>query len=929
MTVPPEQNPLAAGEQSIALRMAAARAAAGEGLRAGRDGVELARTLTADVEAIVVQLAASRFADAALGVSSGVALLATGGFGRREFAPHSDLDLVLLCAESPGPRVVAFAQTILYPLWDAKIDAGHAVRSVQEALELPASDLTAATALLDARFLVGDRGLADHFLAMFAAKVAGSSPGSFVARLQAEQKTRHSRFGDTIFLLEPDLKNGPGGVRDLCAGRWAALARFGTGNPRVLHSLGEMSARQAAAFEAAREWQLRVRCALHLVAGRRQDQLRFDFQEKLAPLLYGDALLYDDASLPAGDIRPAVAPAVEALMHAFQLHAKTIRRETQRLLLRAAANPAHKPRVVPVVIPPASPSGPPAPVSGAARQLNEHLDENFVLSDGELEFAAANVLEKKPSLAFRLFQVAIVLDVPISLRTADHVAELAAHQGAALRADAESARRFLDVLTSTADKATPSRLEQMHDLGLLGALMPEWQPVAGRVQHDLYHVYTVDQHSLYAVAMCKALARGEHIDEHPLPTQEMEIVGASVPLYLATLLHDIGKPLGRNHSATGAAVGKTIAVRLGLSEADVARVEFLIRHHLTMGLTSQRRDMDDPGLVERFAAVCGDESALHQLFLVTFCDLVSVGPRNLTSWKYELLRELFRRTLTFMSRGADVLKADRAAMVRRRQRQTAHKLGETGEASPLTALLDSFPERYFMENTVGRIAAHLTLIRERKGAVAMQIRHEPALEQSELVLVSEDVPGFLAKVAGVLFANRIDILEAAIYSRHALVGVGQRKGEAVDIFRIRKAGGGAVTDEARLASIQKNLEEVLTGRTTAEALLAARPVSSSPFGRIKPEVPPTEVKVDNDSSQEFTILDIFTQDRPGVLYTIARVLHESGLDIQWSKVATEADRVADIFYVRDKLAGGKIRDLGRLDELRAALKQALPKSDAR
>src|SRR5688572_9753574 len=282
-------------EASIAARMAAARAHAAAGLRAGRSGVELAEELTAEVETMVVDLVTHHLERAGPGASPGIAVLATGGFGRREFAPCSDLDLVFLCAEAPDAALEELAGSILHPLWDAKIDAGHAVRSLSDALELPATDLTAATALLDARFLAGNLGLSDKFLALYGGKVAGSSPDGLVSRLRAEQRARHSRFGDTIFLLEPDLKNGPGGLRDLCAGRWAALARFGTGNPRALEGLGEMSARQAAALEAAREWLLKVRIALHLAAGWRQDPLRFDLQEQIAPILYGDV------RLPSGD----------------------------------------------------------------------------------------------------------------------------------------------------------------------------------------------------------------------------------------------------------------------------------------------------------------------------------------------------------------------------------------------------------------------------------------------------------------------------------------------------------------------------------------------------------------------------------------------------------------------------------------------------
>jgi [protein-PII] uridylyltransferase len=720
-----------------------------------------------------------------------------------------------------------------------------------------------------------------------------------VARLRSEQRARHSRFGDTVFLLEPDLKNGPGGLRDLCAGRWAALARFGTGAPRALQDLGEMSARQAASLEAARDFLLKMRVAVQLAAGRRQDQLRFDLQEKIASLLYGHV------RVPPGDIRPAVAPAVEALMHQFQRHAKAVIRESERLLQRASADPRHQPRTMPVAL------GSPAEV-----------DPSFELRDGVLEVKDPKVFVRQPSEMIRIFSASVELDVPVGLQTSDLIAEQAGNHGSALREDPWAGDRFLELVADVRDRGTPSRLEQMQDLGLLAALMPEWEPVTGRVQHDVYHVYTVDQHSLYAVALMKALARGEHIDQHPMPSQEVRAVERPVPLYLATLLHDVGKPLGRNHSVKGAVVAAAIATRLGLSIEDVRRVELMVREHLLMGHTSQRRDLSDPALIGIFARTCGDEEGLRELFLLTFCDLESTAPGNLTSWKNELLLELFQRTSVFMRRGPDLLTAERAQLLRRRQRQAAQHLGEDLDAPGVAPLFASLPERYFMENSVGRIAKHLRLLRERKGSCALDVRHQPRRGYTELVLIADDVPGLLAKFTGVLFANRIDILDAAIYSREPTTKGG--RGEALDIFRISRGPEGAVTDPARIDAIRRDLEAVLEGRTTVEALVASRPVGPSLYARAKPEVPSTEVKIDNDISRDFTVIDVFTEDRPGVLYNIARTLHEQGLDIHRSKVGVEADRVADIFYVRDNATNQKILEPRRLEELAVALKRALP-----
>src|SRR5215831_16536239 len=379
-TVPHESSAVNAGpsgrlgrmSNSIAQRFAAAREQAADAVRSGGDGVSVAREMARAVDAIVSDVSGPEVARCA----TPVAILATGGFGRSELAPYSDLDLLVLCAERPGGEVQALAEAILYPLWDAKVDAGHAVRSFDQALALPATDLAAATALLDARYLTGDRGLAEQFLAEFKQRIAATAAEDFVARLRAEQRARHSRFGDTIFLLEPDLKNGPGGMRDLCVGRWAAMARFGTGDPTAL--------------QAALEWLLRVRIAMHAAAGRRQDQLRFALQEAIAPVLC------PDARDTGGVIRPAVHPAVETLMHQYHAHAKLVRNETERLLQRATAREGRR-RITSKLM---------AVGSLAA-------DPSFVLREGGLEAIDDRIFERKPSEMLRIFQVAIAFDLPM------------------------------------------------------------------------------------------------------------------------------------------------------------------------------------------------------------------------------------------------------------------------------------------------------------------------------------------------------------------------------------------------------------------------------------------------------------------------------------------------------------------------------------
>jgi len=893
---------------SAARERAAAAARAGGIVPGTNVGMEAARALSADVGAIIIDVAGPELAKC----KTPVAIFATGGFGRAELAPFSDLDLLVLCAKTPGGDVQKLSEAILYPLWDAKVDAGHAVRAYDQALALPANDLAAATALLDARFLIGDRALADKFLGAFRARVAKTAAEDFVARLRAEQKERHSRFGDTIFLLEPDLKNGPGGLRDLCVGRWAAQARFGTSDPKQLLEQGVMTGRLAAAFTAASEWLMRTRILMHATAGRRQDHLRFALQEAIAPILYPEARDH------GGVIRPAVHPAVEALMHQYHAHAKLIRNETERLLQRATARDDKRRKTKPVFM-----------LAGGKAP-----DPNFVVRDGALEPLDPTIFESKPSEMVRIFQVAIGLDVPLALRTREQLGELAASRPELLREDVETGRRFVEICCDPRDRANPSRLEQMQDLGLLAAIMPEWEPSTGRVQHDIYHVYTVDQHALYAVGRLHALQRGDHAAAFPVPSETVREVTRPVALAIGTLLHDVGKPYGSPHSEIGAGIAVTICRRLGIDEEDIQRIDFLVRQHLVMGQMSQRRDLEDLGMISDFGAVCGDEERLRELYLLTFCDLASVAPDAMSSWKETLLAELYTRTLAFLRRGPDLLHAEREEIVAERQRGAARLLGEplpqagAGGDSTLQRLFAGFPSRYFAENVDTRVAAHVRLMRarhEQQKSSLIDISHDTRLGMTELVLSAADTPGLLAEVAGVLYANRIEVVDAAIYSRQPADM--SESPEALDVFRVRDSMGRPVTQEARWTKVRDDLEAVVSGRIKAEILVAGRPRTESVASWKTPAVP-TECKIDNIVSRDFTVVEVITEDRPGVLYAIARALYVAGLDIHRSKIATEANRAIDVFYVRDKATMDKIVDPERQASLRESLLALLAGNEA-
>ncbi len=633
----------------------------------------------AELSAIYDRALAERFTAAAAGASAPLALVATGGWARRELAPYSDIDFIVL-HDRDDAAAKQVADRLLYPLWDDKLAVGHQVRDARGAARLARGDLATATALLDARHIAGDRRLTAELVRATQSAVApGGNPNDLIAVLADEQRGRHDRFGASLYLLEPNLKQGIGALRDLATALWAAQARWASPRPdrdppgadalvAALVGLGHLTRRQGDVLVHARAFQLRIRALVQLAARRRFDQLTFEIQEAIAPRLYPDARAGE------GDIRSAVGPAVELLMRDYYVHARGVVQVAERLLDSARVPSRRRPRIATV-------------------------DASFITWNGELAIRDPRLFVERPSEMVRLFRVAVGERVDVYGHTRELIAETIARTtpvGAPVGTDPIARRLLLDALLDLRDAGQPSALELMHQVGILSAVMPEWAPCTARVQHDLYHVYTVDQHQLYAVAMQKKLARGEYAAEHPTATELWREVTQPGPLLLATLLHDVGKPLGKGHAEKGAIVAGAVARRLGMTEADAELVEFLVRQHLTMSHLSQRRDLADPDVVERFAEKVGDEAHLVTLYLLTLCDTAMTAPNNLSAWKDELLRDLVLRTRAHF----------RGRAVETRELDARTKAIELVDDPVASAVVDAFDPQLFTQLTPRQVARH-------------------------------------------------------------------------------------------------------------------------------------------------------------------------------------------------------------------------------
>lgn len=866
-------------------------------LRRGRvdEPIELLRQLADDMDQLITAL----FFEA-VPAQARAALVALGGYGRRELYPYSDVDLLILIGQGEELKSDELVARTLYPLWDAELSVGHAVRTVDETLELAAEDLTLCTSLLDARMLGGDEGL---FFALQAGAhrefFANDRVNGFVGALVEERERRHKRFGETVFLLEPDIKGGQGGLRDVNTALWAAKARFGIKDLDELSSVAGATERQESALLDARRLLRRLRLEMHLEAGRAQDRLLFAIQESLA------TKLFPQEEIPGiRDRVSAVTPAVERLMHAYYRAARDVVLETEGVLQRCCV-----------------PEGGDPP---GKRQIDDH----FCAVGSDLLSEDPERFWDQPAQMLRAFELAHTHDLRIGRSLQDALAEAAAAgPGAQLLADGRAADLWRRLLVARERPGHRTLIERMHDLGLLNALIPEFEPCTGRVQHDLYHVYTVDQHSLYVVGLLKSLRR-EPVRPEPLFGLARELIGELEEvesLFLAALLHDVAKPLGSGHAEKGARIAAGVAARLGLEIAQQREVVFLVRQHLTMPHLSQRRDLSDPQVVGSFADLVGNVDRLKRLYLLSIADTAMTGPGNLTEWKATLMNELLQRTRDWLDREDPHAETVAGPSVETRRRELVDLLaGRWGERAE--RLVRRLPDDLFSALSLQRLQHHIStaLLREAEGARVRVGARRLNGSTAVVTVCCEDAPGLLASITGVMLLQNTAVHAAQVYT---LPGEDGGADQVLDIFWVAAPAESAEDDEERFERLETTLDGVLTKEIDLSREIADRIRPSRVLKRILPRVE-TQVAVDNEASERSTVVEIRAADKQGLLHGITRTLNELDLQIDLSKVATEAGQAVDSFYIRDRTSGAKIRDAERLQAIRNAIARAVDALDA-
>ena len=897
----PDGRPAPGRRPAPRQRLDAAIEAAGERRAAGVGGAAVAAGLSDAVDAVLGDLFAAaldRRPDAeARRLADRVAVLAVGGSGRREAAPHSDVDVLLLTPAAALAADRALCADLVRDAWDAGLKLGHAVRTPAAAIAAARADVTVATALTSARSVCGSERQADRFLQRVA-RWCHRHGRSFCSRAVAARRAERRRFGDTPNRLEPDVKRTAGGLRDAHLLRWVGFSTFGTGDLELLHRLGAISRADRAAVRDALDVILGVRCDLHLRAGRAHDTLTRTDQLRLAERPPWSDPPPDDER--RGDHQP---PAVERFMRDYLAHATALSEAADRFVA------AHRPRTLGTRV---------------KRRLRPRTAAGLKVGPNTLHVPAADrhAVAADPVRTLAVFETAVRTgSLPDPRFSASIRAALPDWPGEVPPAAAASFRTILAGL-----EHVPTVLRSLHRHGVLAWLMPDWAHTTNLPQFNQYHSYTVDEHSLRCVEACTDLLAE---DGHAGGVRRA--VADPAVLNLAVLLHDAGKGYGRDHSEVGGEIAGRVAGRLGWPDADRAALVYLIAHHLRMTHLVFRRDVSDAGLVIEFARAVGGPERLRMLYCLSVADLRGVGPDTWTAWKGRLLAGLFDRARRVLDGGrpdaeedlgrriADL--ADRFA-AGRPDRESGDRDAVRGWAAEKLA---HFAPHTVTGRPADRLLADLAALRDLPdGGVRADGRFDPATGTVEYRVVIDGRPdvgvggtlrGLFHRLARALADLRLDVLDATVESAD--------DGSVLDTFTVADedfpppaAGtGGTEREAAEAASTVPvpdwRIHEVCRAleRAVREPHDDRRP--SARYGESAVSCPlpraPAEVMLDNHASDRCTVIDVFAADRPGLLATLARTLAEQGCRIRLAKISTHLDQVVDVFYVTD-VDGHKLPD---------------------
>ncbi len=819
-------------------------------------------------------------------------IIAVGGYGRGEMAPQSDVDLLFLRPYKEtawGEQVVEF---MLYILWDLGLKVGYSVRSIDDCIRLSTQDLTIRTSLIEMRFIWGDRDLFGELRQRFDQEVVASSGPEFVEAKLLERDERHKRMGDSRYVVEPNLKDGKGGLRDLQTLYWLLKYVYRTDSVSVLVENGVLTAGEKRRFDRAESFLWTVRCHLHDIVGRPEERLTFDVQVQLA-----ERLGYTD--------RPG-SQGVERFMKHYFLTAKNVGDLTRIFCAHLEEQHQKKPIIR-------------LPKFG----LRSREVEGFQVEGDRIAFADPGDLKQDPVSILRLFRVAQQRELDIHPEALRLITRNLSRIDRDVQNDPEANAVFLDILTSKNNPA--STLRRMNEAGVFGRFVPDFGRVVAQMQHDMYHHYTVDEHTIRAIDILAKIESGEYAEDHPVADKVIHKVLSRRVLYVAVLLHDIAKGRGGDHSVLGAEVAEKLCPRLGFTEAETEATAWLVRWHLAMSNTAFKRDVSDPKTLKDFCDQVQSVERLRLLLCLTVADIRAVGPGVWNGWKGQLLRDLYNAAEDYLTGGAAEQGASYRAEAARQQLADAL---EDWTPEEFAAYAKRHYGPYWVGMTLDQHIADATLIREadEEGErFKISVRPDSFQAATELTLYTQDHPGLFARVAGALGLIGATILDAKIFTT--------KDGMALDHFTVQDHDDAAIASPKRLKRMEEVIRKTLAGDVIPREEFAKPPSIPSRTRKVFKVAP--AVFIDNGISHTHTVIEVNGRDRPGLIHNLTRALFDLKLTISSAHIATYGERAVDTFYVRD-LFGHKITHESRLKTIEERLIQALrdgespddPQSDA-
>jgi [protein-PII] uridylyltransferase len=855
-------------------------------------GLQAARLLGKLTDGLITSLYEHAVADTGLGRPEQLSIAATGGYGRGVLAPFSDIDLLFLTAHEPTQQTLQVVEYMLYFLWDLGVKVGHATRSIEDCLVEGAKDTTIRTALLDARHIAGDAPLFADFHARFRAACKEAGAADYIAAKQAERDIRHRRYGDSPFVVEPNVKEGRGGLRDLQTLYWIARYVYDTQTMGELADVGDVLT-ETEAKHGRRAWEFlwTVRFHLHYVAGRAEERLTFDLQPVVGARM--------------GYTRHGRQDGVERFMRHYFLTAREISRLTRILepaILREAL-------------------GPPAIAAETDKAL---VQAGFVLAEGALLPLPGRDFDKEPIQMLRILQVARDRNLelhPLAVRSLIQNERRAVE----LRGNPKAAALFMDLMCGREPDHHRASLHpdgarwlsMMNETGFLGRFIPDWARIVGQMQFDTYHVFTVDEHTIEAVRVLNMMERGELAEIAPVASSLVDHLQSRRALYLAMLLHDIAKGRGGDHSELGAEVALKVGPALGLSAEETETVSWLVLHHLLLSAVAFKRDIEDPKTILDVADTIQSPERLRLLLVLTVADMRAVSAKVWNGWKATLLRELYARVAEVLAGGLSTTERD--VRVERAKHAAAALLSDWSrqDIEQFTSL--GYPG-YWLSFDPETHARHARLVRDaeaRKAPLTVDTQPLPARAVTEVTVYCADHAGLFSKISGALAVAGASIVDARIHT--------MTNGMALDTFWVQDAAGGAFDAPHRLARLAVLIEQALSGRLRIGAEI--RRMSKVLLGqRMRAIHVPPRVVIDNHASNTHTVLEVNGRDRPGLLHDVTDAISEQGLQIASAHVTTYGVRAVDVFYVKD-VFGLKVENERKLGLLRESLLTALTNPD--